>query len=289
MAPSIIGRHIDAIIHDMNRELVPSPIQLEMIKKFELDIMDEIHRICEKHHIRYSLAYGTLLGAVRHGGFIPWDDDIDIIMERPELDRFKEICKTELDERFFYQDSETDPEFDIPFLTKIRMNNTVLMESVMRKKNIHHGVWVDIFVNECVSSSSKAILDIQHRFDIWKREYMLWESFPSKNWKGKIKCLMSAFLPPFGSKLASKMFVKCVDRYRVSEGDLLINPRFSVQGNLPKSIFQPIGLKPFEGRHYYVFANYDEILRRVYGDYLTLPPLDRRKTAHGFCKIDLPG
>ena len=99
--------------------------QLSCLKKIELEMLQEVDRICQKHNLVYTLAYGSLLGAIRHKGFIPWDDDIDIWMPREDYNRFKEICKTELNEKYFYQGNETDKEYFYLF-DKLRANDTYL-------------------------------------------------------------------------------------------------------------------------------------------------------------------
>ena len=109
-----------------------------------LEIYAEIVRICEKHHLEYFVVGGTLLGAVVHKGYIPWDDDLDIAMPRDSYDKFIQICKEELNERFFIHCTETDKNYWLSFI-KVRMNETVFMEE--RRKNVksHAGIYVDIF------------------------------------------------------------------------------------------------------------------------------------------------
>ena len=103
---------------------------LATIQKNELIILKEIKRICDKHKIIYYLSSGTLLGAIRHGGFIPWDDDIDIEMPLPDYKRFLKVCETELDKRFFLQNYKTDP---IPGLEFVHFG---------KESYIMLGVWI---------------------------------------------------------------------------------------------------------------------------------------------------
>ena len=117
---------------------------LNTIHKNELIILKEIKRICQKYEITYYLSSGTLLGAIRHNGFIPWDDDIDIEMPLPDYNRFLKVCETELDKRFFLQNYKTDPN-DHQAFTKVRMNNTTFMPVHHTMHHIHHGFWIDIF------------------------------------------------------------------------------------------------------------------------------------------------
>ena len=114
------------------------------LKEMELRIFREFARICDKHHLKYMLCYGSLIGAIRHQGYIPWDDDLDVCMMREDYNKLKEICKTELSGDFFFQSHDTDPEYYYLF-DKIRLNGTVFRESFVSKYQIHHGVYIDIF------------------------------------------------------------------------------------------------------------------------------------------------
>lgn len=117
---------------------------MEKLRIIEVDILDEVVRICNKYDINYYLAYGTLIGAVRHKGFIPWDDDIDIWMFREDYDRFAKIAEKELSEKYYYQDWHKEKEYPYNF-AKVRLNDTVVLQKPITKLNIHHGIYIDIF------------------------------------------------------------------------------------------------------------------------------------------------
>ena len=105
------------------REYKICDIPLSEVQKHLFEILREFHRICKKHNIKYTLEGGTLLGAVKYGGFVPWDDDLDVVMLRDEYEKFLEVCKTELSDKFFIQNYNTEKEFPLNF-TKLRYNDT---------------------------------------------------------------------------------------------------------------------------------------------------------------------
>ena len=116
---------------------------LECVWKTELEIIDEIHRICLENNLKYSLAYGTLLGAVRHQGFIPWDDDIDIMMPREDYNKLLSIWNTAAKKEFIIQNKGVEPNFTQNF-TKIRKNNTAYVQDDYELKRPYHtGIFVD--------------------------------------------------------------------------------------------------------------------------------------------------
>ena len=126
-----------------------------------VDILVEIDRICKKHDIKYYLAYGTAIGAVRHNGFIPWDDDADIHMFKEDYEKFAEVCKSELGDKFFLQNEQTDKGYKM-YLPKVRMNNTAFVESFTKDWDIHHGIYVDIFIlDECPKSDLLKKLNVE--------------------------------------------------------------------------------------------------------------------------------
>lgn len=118
--------------------------RLRRLQMAELEILKEFVHICEEHDLRYYLVGGTLLGAVRHQGFIPWDDDIDVAMPREDYDRFAEIAPQELAPQYFYQCPDTDPYYFLTY-AKVRKNGTAVYEERFKKAKFHKGIFIDIF------------------------------------------------------------------------------------------------------------------------------------------------
>jgi lipopolysaccharide cholinephosphotransferase len=126
---------------------------LQQVHKIQLEMALEVKRICEKHKIKYSIVAGTLLGAVRHNGFIPWDDDLDIAMLRDNYIKFIDICKDELNDSYFLQTWDTDPGFALP-IAKLRKNSTKFVEKDFMEANIHCGIYIDILPFDSVPSEN---------------------------------------------------------------------------------------------------------------------------------------
>lgn len=118
--------------------------RLRQLQLAELDILNEFVRACEENSLRYYLVGGTLLGAVRHQGFIPWDDDIDVAMPREDYDKFAKTCTEKLGPGYFYQSSETDPWYFLTY-AKIRKNGTEIYEERFKDAKFHKGIFIDIF------------------------------------------------------------------------------------------------------------------------------------------------
>lgn len=117
-------------------------------------LRETVDRVCEKHNILYWLDSGSMLGAVRHNGFIPWDDDLDIKMYRDDYEKFLAVAPQELKKQYFLQTHQTDSEYPL-FFAKVRKNNTFIDEKRYRRLNIHKGIYVDIFPVDKLGSNIK--------------------------------------------------------------------------------------------------------------------------------------
>lgn len=129
---------------------------LREIQLFELQMLKDVVKVCDDNNITYILSSGTLLGAVRHGGFIPWDDDIDIYMPLSDYKKFLKIAQRELGEKYFVQNYKTDKNYS-EMWTQIRANGTTSMPVKAYKFDIHYGMCMDIFPAVGVSDAPKEI------------------------------------------------------------------------------------------------------------------------------------
>ena len=123
--------------------------QLRKLRSIQMEMLLEVKRICEKHGIKYSLIGGSLLGAVRHQGYIPWDDDADIGMLRKDYEKFRKVCKKELDpERFYFQDDRNTEGYRWGY-GKLRKKNTLFLREHQEYLDFGQEIFIDIFSTQC--------------------------------------------------------------------------------------------------------------------------------------------
>lgn len=136
---------------------VMTPEELRRMQLIQTELLAEVDRICQKHGIHYSVEGGTLLGAIRHGGFIPWDDDVDIAMLRPEYNKFCRVCKDELDsDNYFFQTHETDTEYRWGY-AKVLKNGTSFIRYGQEHMKMRRGVYVEIFPMDGIPKNPFAV------------------------------------------------------------------------------------------------------------------------------------
>lgn len=242
---------------------------IELLHKEMLKIMCKIDMICRKHNIHYILFGGTMLGAVRHGGFIPWDDDADLAMPREDYDRFVEIANTELPEGYRFECYENTEEYPYNF-GKVRSVNTVFREKFTGKLNINHGVYVDIFPMDYAD------------VDFAKRGKFIGRLTAIKYYKlGIIKGKKYLPFSVLGVKTINKMISKAL-RYHYGIGDgycqlCLRGPKDVI---VPRSLFTDVIDIPFENYKFFIPKEYDAYLTSKYGDYMQLPPIEDQRPGH---------
>lgn len=264
--------------------------QRKQIQKSELLILDELDRICKKYDIRYMITYGTLIGAVRHNGYIPWDDDLDLCMLRDDYIRFREACKTELDSKFFYQTNETDPEYYYLF-DKIRLNETVFKESFVSKYSINHGVYIDIFPIDYIPD------------EMWRRniQYIKLHFFRTGvmskylmlGARSGIKRLIFSLLRiPYALFPLKYLYRKAQQTAMQYDGQphkfatSFYSPYHS-RDTFDAELYSDLVQHQFEDRLTWIPKRYDEFLSKIYGNYMKLPPEKERNTNHTLTELKL--
>lgn len=244
--------------------------QLKMV-----EILEAIDDICRRHDIDYWLAAGTLLGAVRHNGFIPWDDDCDIVMFRKDFEKFWHIAEKELPANMIRQNNELDSNYH-KRVNKIRMKDTLLIEvDETGKEPYHHGIFVDVFILDYYPDSAKKIAEL---LKIVPALHKKKKQYPKASFKRLWLSMVSGFLYLFHGLLRS--YWKHISKqHRKNEVLSLIGHEVNVFDNvfITKDFLYPVKYDiTFEGKQFPVPNKYDEWLRLSYGDYMILPPVDKR-------------
>ncbi len=263
---------------------------IEELKNVELEILKNFIEICNKLNLTYYLDCGTLLGAIRHKGFIPWDDDIDVIMPRPDYDEFMQKAGELLKPEYFLQNYNTDKQFQQAF-SKIRDSRTTFIEKEIINLDINHGIYIDIFPldgynpeNEEQNKKNEENfyllrLQTQRRFEGFK-------ILPEKQEKFKISDKKYGKMTNYELNIEKEKIAKQYD-YDKCKYVKSYYSDFADNTPIPKEIFEKGELKPFESIMANVPQGYDEYLERLYGDYMKLPPLEKRVSNHNAKAIDV--
>lgn len=245
------------------------------LQQIQLQILDEIVRICKENGLRYCLTGGTCLGAVRHKGFIPWDDDIDVKMPRMDFNRFIEITSEDNDSDFFLDYYLTNPNYGRCF-AKYCKKNTLFIEP----NGLKQAIYVDIFVQDKVPGpeyTAKSKLPILiHKLDAITT--VRWEGLRGRDFKTKIVYYATRWMPV---KWFFKLETRLMTRFENTDAQYYLNygsPYNLVKETIPISEFEPYTQLEFEGKMYNAPRNWDLYLSRIYGDYMTLPPVEKRVT-----------
>lgn len=270
-----------------------SGVSIEKIQQVQYEMLVELDRICRKHQIVYQLFSGTLLGAVRHQGFIPWDDDLDVCMLREDYNRFIEICETELSDAYFFQRPETDPYYLLQF-GKLRKNNSSFVENTFSKEPSHHGVYIDIFPFDSVEiESAKGKFQILSFFILNRMNLVRSKAIADLNpnpLKRFIRNSVRVTMYLFPRKLMNFLLMKLTRLFEGEEvSDLCSGEgKENVLGYLTtKKAFYDVIEIPFESGNFYAPREYDAVLKQIFGEYMTPPPLEEQVPHHNIIDIKL--
>ncbi|MFK4785463.1 phosphorylcholine transferase LicD [Fusobacterium sp. MFO224] len=241
-------------------------------------------RIAEKYELRYVLIAGTLLGAVRHAGFIPWDDDIDIALPRKDYEKLKSVMNKELSDKYYVHSIKNDKNYCWPYI-KIRKHNTLFLENEKLRNRDHNGIFIDIFPLDKIKSPNckkeklksyvikkiTEILMLKSGIIIAKNIttrlakitiYNLWKITPIL-FKPLVKIREKLII--LEEKRNFKYYCNLAGGYPMKKESQLISDIF------------PAKKLSFENREYYVPKNYKKYLKTVYGEnYMKLPPVEKR-------------
>lgn len=256
-------------------------LSLEELRKHQLDILDATAKFCDENQISYFLDGGTLIGAIRHKGYIPWDDDIDIGMLRPDYDKFSRLFNAS-NSRYKFSSVEIDDNYCLPY-GKVFDTRTLLYEP--DKTGNKSAVNIDVFVFDNAPDNPSVIRKMFKKRDL----LMLCCLLRISDHKPRGNFFRRLFL--YFTRLILKLFPRNFFARRIIANSKLYGSKQTKNiGNFAgyiraicnREILRDFVDAEFEGRTYKIPANYDEWLRLFYGDYMQLPPVEQRVSHHRF-------
>ena len=255
------------------------------LREKQMQILDEIEKICEKHNLIYFLSEGTLLGAIRHKGFIPWDDDLDISMPREDYEKFKIIAMNELNKKHELDYFKTNKHYFLPFI-KVREKKTIYLEKKLINYMGLKGIFVDIFPLDDTKKPNSYLMKFQSKLEHIIAATLSFKSRVIHNRSKKEKVFLTLL-----SVLPFKFLVWLQDKVMTFQNNSKCK-YFASYGITPKKkpAYEKEKLLPtkkaiYENRVYNIPNDSDYYLKVLYGDYMTLPPKEKRKS-HKPIKIE---
>lgn len=259
---------------------------LNRLHRTLIEILDFVVEICEQNDLQYCLLYGTALGAYRHKGFIPWDDDLDIGMPRADYEKFIQIMKCRPSTNFDLQNEWNEEKWFLTF-SKIRKNGTCFIESIVDGLYKNNGIYIDIFPLDFVNKNN-ANIAIKRKYINYLKHTLKIQACPKLflEKEGRLKYTVDRFLSFPSYFLNDKVLVRYVNNLMISKNKKNNDYCFVAQYDessdaaiMEKEIYFPLRKCSFEGKEYYVPGNIEEYLRRQYGnDFMELPPIEKRMT-----------
>ena len=258
--------------------------KLSKLQKSLLLIVDEIDHICRENNLKYSLAAGSLLGAVRHNGIIPWDDDIDIVMPRIDYELFLSKCESQLNNNFFFLDFRREENYGYGF-AKICLRNTEVWSYVSHDKIKKSEIWVDVFPYDNIPDNR--FLQTIQKMKCYFYKKCLEEKYDgcseeASRLKKVVFSILGLWNKVVSVKKVKDKFMQWSTKYNnlnKTEYKTCICGYYGyVKEKMHSDCFDNIIEYDFSGKKYYGFQNYDDYLSQLYGDYMTLPPEEKRHT-----------
>lgn len=255
---------------------------IDEVKKVQLEILSCVAKFCEENRIRYWIDSGTLLGAIRHKGYIPWDDDIDVGMLREDYDRFSAIFN-QSGSAYHFLCVENSPNFYLPH-GKVCDNNTVLYEP--DENGYKSAVNIDIFVYDNAPDDPGELKKMYDRRDRLRQMYTVLTS-PVVMHGNPVKYVAKLMRKGIYKVLYKKPdqipeMVANSKKYASSSTDCVGNFTSYMRMSCDKRVFRNFVNVEFEGMQFKAPVGYDEWLRSFYGDYMQLPPVEKRVSHHSY-------
>ena len=256
-------------------------LSLEEQKNLLTDILVDFDRVCRKNGIKYSIAYGTLLGAVRHKGFIPWDDDVDVLVTREEYERLRKILKEQLEKEHCFVCTEDEKRFSAP-LAKIIDRRTVLNQLEHHSDRMELGVYIDIFVLDYIpddpAKRKKTLKKSVLMRKIWSFAGTVNENNPTP--VRALRKLLNRTSMARSAALYVNRWAENNTKDRNVLNILTFNDDAMYKYAMDASDLDELSEYEFEGHSFLGIKNYDKYLTLWYDDYMELPPEEKRASHH---------
>lgn len=263
--------------------------EMKQLRGRILEIADFFDEVCKKHNIKYSVAYGTLIGAVRHGGFIPWDEDFDVVMDRNNYEKFLHVFDDEARRTsYFIRNRRRDREFNQTFTKIIDKRSEYIVEGEDNTPSDNNGVFIDIFPLDKWEKGK------------WNRIKMLMNGYLYKLVtrrrmrelveKNKTAIRLYKFLfDGLLDKIEASIEKKFIKKRKYENGFYYFSPscKEDLKHKYSAELFNAFGTIKFEDREYMIFKEYDSFLRETFGDYMQLPPVEDRVGKHRLIRVNL--
>lgn len=251
---------------------------LRKIQLIQLEMLQEVDRICRKCNIHYNIIAGTLLGAVRHGVYIPWDDDADVAMLREEYEKFRQACKTELDTtRFYFQDHRNTKGYRWGY-GKLRRKNTLFLREYQEHMPYKQGIFIDIFPLDGVPDNY--LLRSLKNFECFCVRKILWSKvgkIAEKNfWKKQIYKLLDKISEKYIFRYYHIM-IHNANKKKTRMVRILMFPTPNEEWGYYRNWYENSADTEFEGIVFQGIKDYDSYLSFKFGNYMELPPVEKRK------------
>lgn len=270
--------------------------ELEVLHRLQeeiLSILDDFIRICEDYHLEYFGIAGTGIGAIRHHGFIPWDDDIDIAMPRKDFEKLIKIVEKKMSDRYLILNARNDPNYPL-MTTRLVKRGTVFVEEVMKDVDCPFGIFLDLYVLDNVADNP-VLYQLQSWTAWFWSKLLILRSIPrptlqQRGLKAGLIWTVCGLVHN-GMKLlriSPEWLRDCCEaecrRYNKKKTNrMAFLPDTSPYWNVvDKRYYHPLKQLDFEGRRMNFPGNIEEMLTRMYGDYMQLPPEDKRKTHYPY-------
>lgn len=263
--------------------------ELRRMQLLENDVLKKYAAFCEKNGLRYSLIGGTLLGAVRHGGFIPWDDDIDVGMPRPDYEKFLQLVQEKrISKELSVAAGDICDDFSLPF-AKILDERTIIVDESKRHEAEGDALWIDIMPLDGVGNDYEKAKKIIRKANYYQRALGRATSIPWKRRDGEkgiygfLRCLYRQLFRIRGFHFYKRKLIKLGKSHAFDNSTYVadvVSGFYGVGEIVKREKLVDFTVKKFEDETYPVMGCWDEYLSGIYGDYMKLPPVEKRVRPH---------